>query len=164
MAKSEDPKFVRLSNRLTRGMISDTMESGWSISGLDVKPFPDAKRKAAAKFVRKQINAGNLEACSRAEYDDVQEQAASLATNEDSMVQEGNFQKAAAQAAANVEAIRAGAGDSTDDDEEEAEEPDDSETSEDEDSNDDSSDDDGEDEDPAPVKKAAKKSAAKKKS
>lgn len=70
MANS-DPKYVRLSNRLSFGMQADVDGSGWSISGLDVKEFPSGE--AAARYVRKMLRDGKLEPASRAEFDEVQE-------------------------------------------------------------------------------------------
>jgi hypothetical protein len=68
---SSDPKYVRLSNRLSFGMQADVDGSGWSISGLDVKEFPATD--GAARYVRKMLRDGKLEPASRAEFDEVQE-------------------------------------------------------------------------------------------
>lgn len=133
---AKNPSFVRLTPRLSRNVICDVQASGWSISGLDVKPFPQgdsAKDKAAAKFVRRQVQAGNLEPCSKAEYEDVQEQARSIPqppSVEGAPFQEAAFQRAVAAATAAVEAkreeaIAAGAdgpsGEADDDDDEDDE-------------------------------------------
>jgi hypothetical protein len=156
MAKN-DPKFVRLAPRLSRGCISDVMASGWSISGLDVKPFPDGtngRAKAAAKWVRRQLAAGVLEPCSKAEYEDVQEQAALIASVE-GQHQEGAFQRQVEKATETIRAKReeavAGGADGpsgeveTDDDEDE------------------DPDEDGSDEEPEVETKTTKKAAAAKK-
>lgn len=106
------PKYVRLTPRLSRNVICDVQGSGWSISGLDVKPFPEGdteKDKAAKKFVRRQIQAGNLEPCSKAEYDDVQEQARSIPQPPSvagAPFQEAQFQRAVEEATRRVEESR----------------------------------------------------------
>lgn len=43
-------------------------ETQWSISGMDVKPFPESKPQA--RFVRRKLNAGVLEAASAAEHEE----------------------------------------------------------------------------------------------
>lgn len=68
---AEDPKYVRLANRLSRGMLADVYESQWSIAGLDVRPFPEDMR--AARFVRNALSDGKLEPASAAEYEEVTE-------------------------------------------------------------------------------------------
>ncbi len=141
MAKKEDPKFVRLTPRLSRNVISDVQVSGWSISGLDVKPFPDGdspRAKAAAKYVRTMLRAGNLEPCSRAEYDEVQEQAKVVMSSFETH-QEGAFQREVEAATEKLrqsreEAIAAGAsgtsGEADDDDDDDDDEEDDEEVQE----------------------------------
>lgn len=64
----QNPEFVRLSDHMVSGLIVD-METGWSISGYDVQPFP-ADDREKARFVRQKINAGALEPASQAEYDE----------------------------------------------------------------------------------------------
>lgn len=72
-----DPKYVRLAERLTRGNVTDT-RSHWSISGLDVKEFPEDA--LAADFVRAQLRRGNLEEAGRAEFQEIQEANDELAS------------------------------------------------------------------------------------
>lgn len=68
-----DPDYVRLTHRLTTGMLADVLGgSGWSISGMDVKEFPEDEDQA--RFVRAELNSGKLEPCSRAEYDEVHDE------------------------------------------------------------------------------------------
>lgn len=75
---ADNPKYVRLVMRLSRSHVGDVQGgSGWSISGLHVKPFPEVterasdKTKAAAKFVTNMLRRGVLEAASSAEYEEV---------------------------------------------------------------------------------------------
>jgi hypothetical protein len=151
---NENPKFVRLCNRLTRGMMADVQHSGWSIAGMDVKPFPDAKNKAAVKYVRKALKEGYLEPASRAEYDEIREISESL-DGSDEHIQEGRFQEQVRDKTEAVEKARSEAvADPGDDDD--SDEEDDS-------SDDDSDDDEDDDEEPAPAKKATKKVSKKKK-
>jgi hypothetical protein len=63
-----DPKYVRLVDRMARSTQVDLV-SGWSISGLDVKEFPEDSRAQA--YIRDAIRRGTIEACSRSEYDEV---------------------------------------------------------------------------------------------
>lgn len=63
-----NPEYVRLADHLVHGLIVDTDGTGWSISGLDVKPFPDNREEA--RFVKRQLNAGKLEAAGVAEYEE----------------------------------------------------------------------------------------------
>lgn len=65
---SNDPSYVRLASRLSRGLIADVHRSGWSIAGLDVRKFPEDPQ--AAKFVRKALNDGKLEPASKGEWED----------------------------------------------------------------------------------------------
>ena len=65
-----NPKFVRLVDRLTSGMYAD-LDSGWSISGYDVKSFPEDDNQG--RVVRAAIHAGILEAASQAEHDEIRE-------------------------------------------------------------------------------------------
>lgn len=60
------PEYVRLANRLTNGLVVD-MESGWSISGKDVQPYPE--RAAQATFVKSRLNRGILEPATAEEYE-----------------------------------------------------------------------------------------------
>lgn len=84
---ANDPKYVRLSNRLSYGMQADVDGSGWSISGLDVKEFPSSD--GAARYVRKMLRDGKLEPASRAEFDEVQEgnKAVEKVSHQESQVQ-----------------------------------------------------------------------------
>jgi hypothetical protein len=69
-----DPKYVRLNNELvySRSLVVDTY-SHWSISGLDVKAFPDPERHPAqAEFVRDALRRGLIEVASQAEFEEVQ--------------------------------------------------------------------------------------------
>lgn len=63
-----DPKFVRLSQAQSRGILADVSGSGWSISGRDVRPLPDSLD--GLRFVRKHLRSGRLEAASLAEYEE----------------------------------------------------------------------------------------------
>ena len=67
-----DPDFIKLSEAASRGSLTD-MESysGFSLSGLDVKPFPADVHQA--KFVRLQMRRGNIIVASEAEYDEARE-------------------------------------------------------------------------------------------
>lgn len=69
MATAKDPGYVRLVDRLVRGCRVD-IRSGWSIAGLDVREFPDDNLPLAQTFVRDELRRGNLEPCSRAEYEE----------------------------------------------------------------------------------------------
>lgn len=67
-----DPTYVKLPERAWSGMMAD-LETGWSISGLDVKEFPDSEEEGdEAAFVRSALRYGNLEAATAAEYEAVQ--------------------------------------------------------------------------------------------
>lgn len=98
---ADDPKYVRLATRLSRGMVCDVKGSGWSISGLDVRQFPTTPQ--AARFVRAKLNAGVLEPASKSEWDEAHDDALEkevLAQNPDyrekaSAVQEGRLQRVA---------------------------------------------------------------------
>jgi hypothetical protein len=65
-----DPTYVRLPNRLIRGCVVD-LNSGWSLSGLDVAQFPSDRYPAAQEFVRRAIRDGRLEEAASEEYDKV---------------------------------------------------------------------------------------------
>lgn len=70
---ANEPKYVRLAERLTGQVLVD-ITSGWSISGLDVKEFPDKEKyPRAARFVRDKLRRGALEPASSAEYEEVEE-------------------------------------------------------------------------------------------
>lgn len=73
-----DPKYVRLANRLSLQTIADIAEygSGWSISGLDVKEFPDDE---AARYVRLKLGQGVLEPATQAEFDEVHDDEETIA-------------------------------------------------------------------------------------
>lgn len=65
-----DPQYVRLVDRMARSTQVD-LNSGWSIAGLDVRPFPEDDEPAAQKYVREAIRRGTIEGCSQAEYEEV---------------------------------------------------------------------------------------------
>lgn len=67
MSPTNAPEFVRLADHMVHGLVVD-MESGWSISGYDVKEFPEDREQG--RFVKKAINAGKLEPATQAEYDE----------------------------------------------------------------------------------------------
>lgn len=70
---TELPKYVRLSPRLSRGCLVD-LNSGFSISGLDVVETPDRKKSPlAGRFIKSKLNQGVLEPASKAEYEEVEE-------------------------------------------------------------------------------------------
>lgn len=75
MPRENDPDYVRLSKRMSRGIVADIGKSGWSISGLDVKPFPEDDDVDEQKYVRRLVNNGTLEPCSKAEYEEVHPEA-----------------------------------------------------------------------------------------
>jgi hypothetical protein len=59
-------------------MICDVHGTGWSIAGLDVKPFPAGDTKQAkqeARYVRANLNAGKLEHASKAEFEEAHDDA-----------------------------------------------------------------------------------------
>lgn len=101
---ADDPKYVRLATRLSRGMVCDVQGSGWSISGLDVRKFPEGN--VAARFVRSRLNAGLLEPASKSEWEEAHDTSLEeevLSQNPDyrttaSAVQEGRVQRAAREA------------------------------------------------------------------
>jgi hypothetical protein len=66
-----DPKYVRLSDRMSNGSLVDTY-SHWGITGLDVQEFP-TDSASAQTFVRDNLRKGLLEPASKAEFDEVQE-------------------------------------------------------------------------------------------
>lgn len=69
-----DPSYVKLPQRLVGGLVADVDGgSQWSISGLDVRGFPEDP--AAARFVRASLNAGKLEPATKAEWDEVHNDA-----------------------------------------------------------------------------------------
>lgn len=73
---NKDPKFVRLANLHTHGMLADITDYGslWSISGFEVKPFPNADLDPeAAAFVRAKMQRGVIEEASSDEYDEQQD-------------------------------------------------------------------------------------------
>lgn len=98
---ADDPKYVRLATRLSRGMVCDVEGSGWSISGLDVRQFPEGN--VASRFVRSKLNAGLLEPASKSEWEEAHDTSLEdeiLSQNPDyrstaSAVQEGRVQRAA---------------------------------------------------------------------
>lgn len=65
-----DPRYVRLADHLVLGGRYD-LRSGWSISGLDVRPMPDKEDDPGAyAYVKAELNGGRLEGCGQAEYDE----------------------------------------------------------------------------------------------
>ena len=86
-----DPSYVRLTERLSGSVLLD-VNSGWSISGLDVQGFPEDK--GAANFVRTKVRAGALEEASKAEFDEVESSKKSATSTEEA----GGFQEGRLQA------------------------------------------------------------------
>lgn len=79
MAKN-DPQFVRLSDITCHGIMVD-VEGGslFSLSGMEVKPFPDADVfPDQARFVRDKIRVGHIEEASEEEYKEQKEAAAQI--------------------------------------------------------------------------------------
>lgn len=108
---SDNPKYVRLASRLSRGMQADVQGSGWSIAGLDVRGFPEDFQ--AARYVRGLLNSGVLEPASKSEWDEVHDSELEeevLRQNPDFLVQQGvqeaRIQMAASKASARVAAAR----------------------------------------------------------
>lgn len=67
------PAYVRLADRLCLGMQVD-IESGWGISGFDVRHFPDEEENPVAHaWAKRQLQLGNLEEAGKAEWDEVHE-------------------------------------------------------------------------------------------
>lgn len=67
------PSYVRLADRLCLGMQVD-IESGWGISGFDVRAFPDEEENPVAHaWAKRQLQLGNLEEAGKAEWDEVHE-------------------------------------------------------------------------------------------
>lgn len=68
-----DPKYVRLAEHMANRIVADIEGgSGWSISGMQVKTFPDEETEpTACRYVRSQLVAGLLEPAGKAEYDEV---------------------------------------------------------------------------------------------
>lgn len=66
MSPISKPEYVRLADHMVHGLVVD-METGWSISGYDVKEYPEDADQA--KFVRQKINAGIVEPATAAEYE-----------------------------------------------------------------------------------------------
>ena len=108
---NDDPQYVRLANRLSRGILADVEGSGWSISGLDVKPFPEGTN--AARFVRHALRDGKLEPASRAEHEEVQSEAKKVA---DTTHQEAKVMGAALEGHARLSESRASDDDADSDD------------------------------------------------
>jgi hypothetical protein len=63
-----DPKFVRLADHMVHGLLVD-METGWKISGYDVKEFPEDSEQA--RYVKRNIQQGKLEPAGQAEFDEL---------------------------------------------------------------------------------------------
>lgn len=156
-----NPKYVRLSERGSRGICADVKGSGWSISGKDVLPFP--KEQAAKSFVKQMLNSGRLEPASKAEWEEVHGEDHLIVEPEDAGHQEHKvYEEAAAQAeaAASRRTEQENAENSSDDeDEDDADE----QSGEGDDEGEGSDDDSKSEETPdPPAKTPAKKTAAKK--
>lgn len=84
MAKRDKPKYVRLAAHRSRTVLADVRGgSGWKISGIDVQEYPSKDDSRAVTFVDHHLGRGNLEPCSKAEYDEVQsinQESSKLAT------------------------------------------------------------------------------------
>jgi hypothetical protein len=65
------PKYVRLPDELYLGIVAD-INSGWKISGLEVKETPSDENDPAFKFVRTALRAGRIEPASREEFEFLQ--------------------------------------------------------------------------------------------
>lgn len=65
-----NPKFVRLADHLNLTCQVD-LESGWGVSGRDVRQFPEDS--SAANFVRSGLMRGIFEEAGQAEWDEVHE-------------------------------------------------------------------------------------------
>lgn len=104
-------KFVRLREDLARGGRYD-LQSGWGISGYDVKEMPDEETEPRAfAYVTGEIRAGRIEPASRAEYDEVHPDLAAdlgFTTNKDGTkpFQERAVQQAARRGHTKVRAKR----------------------------------------------------------
>lgn len=71
MPRPSDPHYIRLHDRIAlHGSLHD-VETGFSISGLDVQPFPSDDFPERQEFVRRNIRAGGLEEASKAEYQEL---------------------------------------------------------------------------------------------
>jgi len=69
---ANDPKYVRLPERLLTGNVTDIDGgTGWGIAGLDVKEFPEDPDEQA--FVRASLRAQLLEPATAAEFNRVQD-------------------------------------------------------------------------------------------
>lgn len=148
-----NPKFVRLNERASRGMLADVKGSGWSISGKDVLPFPTDKSQI--RFVKQNLNSGLLEPASQAEYEEVHGDDEEYVEPDGEVTHQEH--KVHERAAARVEAAAARRA------EQESNEESD-EDDEDEDADDEEADDEGEDEPevlPTPKKAPSKKAPAK---
>jgi len=100
---ASDPKYVRLRTGLNGRY---DLNSGWGISGLDVKEMPDKEvRPRAYAFVKGELNAGRLEGASKAEFDETQVE---LVSPEDGLYQERAIQERAQAQHAKIMARRAG--------------------------------------------------------
>lgn len=110
---SDHPEYLRLTNRLRRTCAYD-LASGWGISGLDVRTFPEDP--AAAKYALACIRDGKMEPASRAEYEEAKDnplEEAMLAERPDfketaSLQQEQKLQDVAAAAQKKLEKARLG--------------------------------------------------------
>lgn len=67
MSPTNAPDYIRLADHMVTGLVVD-METGWSISGYDVQPFPEDREQA--RFVKRRINAGIIEPATKAEFDE----------------------------------------------------------------------------------------------
>lgn len=71
------PSYVKL--RDPNGLLVDVDGSGWSISGVDVLPFPSDDERAAQAFVRSRLNLNVLVEASEKDYNAVQKTTKRLA-------------------------------------------------------------------------------------
>lgn len=133
---ADTPKYVRLADRLkTRTQVD--LNSGFTISGLDVKEVPDRKKYPNAhRYIREKLARGVLEPASAAEYEEVQEafeeskqrfsqrleDLAALGVNPASMGfavhQEGAIQQQARDRRAKIEETRSSKSEETSDEDE----------------------------------------------
>lgn len=97
-----DPKYVRLSDRLSRGMLVD-VESHWSIAGLDVVEFPQDE-PGAAQYVRDALRRGLLEEAGKAEFEEIQNLNKDL---QDKVVLDDEYKKAIQRSHQEADVVRA---------------------------------------------------------
>lgn len=100
-----DPKYVRLVAARQLTMVADVLGgTGWSISGADVRPFPEGAQEK--DYVRDLVRRGVLEGASKAEFEEVEER------NKEAFDTEAELQAAAMEkAVARAEKAREAAAD-----------------------------------------------------